>query len=63
MKRTIRKTMRNITKSNIGSTIENTNAIRNTTYYRTMNNTSIKNARDKLQTQKSKEQQYGSKWK
>jgi len=44
--------MRNITKSNIGSTIENTNAIRNTSYYKTMNNTSIKNARDKQQTQK-----------
>ncbi len=55
--------MRNITKSNIGSTIENTIAIRNTTYYRTMNNISINNARDKQQTQKSKEQQCGSKWK
>jgi hypothetical protein len=55
--------MRNITKSNIGNTIENINAIRNTTYYKTMNNTSIKNARNKQQRQKLKKQQCGSKWK
>lgn len=46
--------MRNITKGNIGSTIENTNAIGNTTYYRTMNNTSIKKCKRQASNTKIK---------